>query len=255
MDETTPLRLSALIDEGYLIRGDKQWPTYTGGYLDRSKHVSSSEIGGCARKIKFSKTHPTPPFTEWGWAERGNMIEAWAVDLIRLALKEDKEWRLLHAGENQSSFVHGYQSGTPDGLLVNNYDEHAIAVEFKSVDPRTNYSYLPKDKHMDQVQQNMDLLDSLTPYSVKAALLIHIDASNLQKRKELVITAQPRQQEALRRRAQWIIDTPVADLPAEGMVMDKECNQCPFVDECNALIRECREMKQAERAANHVFKI
>lgn len=255
MTSDKKLRLSALIDEGYSLRSPNNWPTYTGGFLDRSQYVSSSEIEGCARKIKFSKETPPAPFTDWGHAERGHMIEAWAVNLIREALQNDDEWRLLHAGERQVSFHEGYQSGTPDGLLVNNEDQYAVGVEFKSVHPLTNFNNLPKKKAVSQVQQNMDLMTRQTPYVVTATLLIYIEAANLQRRSEFVIPADKEHQSRLSKRAEWIVNTPVEELPAEGMVIDKECSMCAYINECNALIRDTKEMKQAERATQNVFKI
>ena len=90
------LRLSTLIDEGYAVKPANRWPTYEGGYLDRTDYVSASEVGGCARKIKLGKMLPSGEFTAWGAAERGNVIEAWAVTLIRAALRDRPEWTLLY---------------------------------------------------------------------------------------------------------------------------------------------------------------
>lgn len=246
------LRLGALIAEGYGLKAEKLWPTYTGGYLDRSKYVSASETRKCARQIKFSKARSVPMET-WGYAERGNTIEAWAVNLIRLALADDC-WTLLLAGESQRSFYHEFQSGTPDGLLVMDNEPVAVAVEFKSIDPRTNYSNLPKPMAVDQVQQNMDLLTRLTPYTVTNALLIYIDASNYQRHKEFVIDADPARQAYLAKRAEIIMTTDAASLPAEGMMEKGGCDNCPFTSECASVTLDAKQIKAAERASKYVFK-
>ena len=101
--------------------------------------------------------------------------------------------------------------------------------------------------------QNIDLMDRATPYTINSALLIYIDASNLQRRKEVVIVRDPQIQQELKHRAEWIMSTPVAEIPPEGITMDKECSYCPYTDECNALIRDNKAMKDAERV-NNVFK-
>jgi hypothetical protein len=252
------LRLSALIDVGYGLQPVKNWPRFGGGELNRSKHVSASEIGGCAREIKFGKMYNRPAFFNWGFAERGNIIEEWAVSLIRAAVRAEGEYRLLFAGSQQRSFVSGNQSGTPDGLLVpieegGELGTDAIGVEFKSVSPYTNFDNLPRDKAVKQTQQNMDLMTRTSEFNVSSSLIIHIDANNLQRRKEVVLHADADEQRRLRERADWIMTTPVHELPAEGTQVNKGCDYCEFSNECNALIRDTKQMQKAERVNNVLF--
>lgn len=252
--------LNSLLGEGYALRGDKKWPTYLGGHLDRTQYVTASEVGGCSRRIKFGKvSRPLKPgFSRWGFAERGHLIEAWAIDLVRLALEDVENYRLMFAGEQQFSFVDQFQAGTPDGLLVNLDTHKGMCIDVKSVDPRTNWSKLPKKKHVDQVQQNMDLLNSVTPYEVKHGALWYIDASDLQRRKVFPFEADWRRQKELQEKAERIMKAASPeDMPAEGLHMEKECEHCDFSDKCSDLIRaqheKSKEMEQAERAMNVVF--
>lgn len=253
--------LIELVDKGYALKGVKKWPTYLGGRLDRRGYVSSSEIGNCRRRIKYGKMRKgTGQLARWGYAERGNIIEAWAVDLIRAALeKEHPGWRLMFAGENQFSFVDDVQSGTPDGLLVHMETHRGLCLDIKSVDPRTNYDRLPKVKHKAQVHQNIDLMNHLTPYDVVGGLLLYIDASDLQKRKLFEIEYDATVMDALHNKAREIMDAEKPeDLPADGVFMDKECGECEFSELCSAHIErtqiEAKAMQEHERAMQNVFK-
>lgn len=256
--------LSELLDEGYAMRGPKQWPMYHGGKLDRTKYVSASEVGGCSRRIKFGKVSRPLGFDRWGFAERGHIIEAWAIDLIREALYSTENeakygvWSLIFSGERQFSFADGYQSGTPDGLLLNNETHLGLVLDVKSVDPRTNYDRLPKAKQVKQVLQNIDLINRTTPYTAVGGILFYIDASDLQRRKLVQVEDNEDVRMALRDKAQSIMSAKEPkDLAAEGLYMDGECKTCPYGEKCGAQIEADNEaanqMKQLERAMIHVI--
>lgn len=253
--------LSAMLDEGYAMRGEKRWPTYLGGKLDRSKFVSASEIGNCSRRIKFGKVSRPLAFDRWGFAERGHLIEAWAVDLIRTAIFSDgysEEWHLVFAGEAQFSFTDGSQSGTPDGLLIHRPTGTSLVLDIKSVDPRTNFDKLPKPKHVKQVMQNADLIRRRTLYDVVGGVLFYIDASDLQRRKEVDVELDEEVIASLREKAERIMSAAKPeDLPAEGLYMDKECGECPFSERCGAQVaadnEAAKKMQQMERAIRNGF--
>lgn len=243
------MKIDDLIREGYdLLNATTDWPTYEGGSLDRTKFVTSSEVWNCSRRIKYDKMYPSGSFPNWGYAERGNIIEKWAVECIRATMKFNPDHTLLCAGEDQRSFSDGYQSGTPDGIL--RYPDYTVEVlEFKSVDPRTNYSKLPKARHLAQVQQNMDLVGHTLNATVIGAQLIYIDASNLQKRVPHYITPNEVEMRQWEDKAHKIIHTPAEELPAEGIFRD-ECKECAHKSRCSAAVEAKKEMEAHLDAAN-----
>ena len=240
------------IERGYAAKEAQRWPTYCGRELDRSQYVTSSEVLNCARRIKYEKQwssqHGNMPFPNWGYAERGNIIEAWIVEMLTLA-----GWELLHAGTEQRSFVVGCQSGTPDGMAVMSDPAGVIVLlEFKSIDPRTNYRNLPKPNHIAQVQQNMDLVSANLNVGIELGILYYQDASNLQKSKQFNLPVDHKYQAELQTRAEMIVaaDTP-ADLPNEGM-FNGDCDRCGFTAECSRLV--AGDFDGLQNAGKGVFK-
>ena len=243
------------IAKGFALKGKKMWPTYTGRNLDRHKFVTSSEILNCARRIKYEKDwgeaqyvlnkRTDMPFPNWGFAERGNLIEDWIVDMLRLAGHD-----LVHAGSDQVSFFIGAQSGTPDGMekFKRGYWVH----EFKSIDPRTATRNLPKPAHIAQLQQNMDLVAACKDKPVYGGSLFYIDASNLQRCFQFDVEPDHKYQAELQARAEMIVaaDTP-ADLPNEGM-FNGDCDRCGFTAECSRLV--AGDFDGLQNAGKGVFK-
>lgn len=254
------MRLDHLLDKGYGLQEPTVWRTYTGGRLDRRQYVSASEVGNCERRIKFSKlADPNAPFTRWGFAERGHLIEEWAVNLVRLALRQEDDLQLVFSGKAQISFAEGDQSGTPDGVIASLNNSAAWVFDVKSIDPRTNWNYLPKSKHVDQVLQNMDLVGRATHYNVVGGILWYIDASDLQRRQQFDIEPDEGEYLRLRYRAEAIQDAKEpSDLEPEGLTMDRECDQCPFQEACSAIVaselKDHRSLDQLKRAAQDVFR-
>ena len=90
----------------------------------RENTVGASEIGQCARRVFFAKN--AGDFV-YGAASDEDYVEAWGAAL-RGCLIEDHFWtpalrtrfgnKLLYAGDEQKTFVLGFTSATPDGLLM-----------------------------------------------------------------------------------------------------------------------------------------
>lgn len=255
------VNLSKWIDDGYANKPAMRWPTFDGKELDRSKYMTSSEAGYCSRRIKFrqmveAKDGPSG-FPNWGYAERGNIIEEWAVSMLRSGMPDTV--KLDWAGTDQVSFHSGYQSGTPDGHLRDLNTGRDYTVEIKSIDPRTSYAKLPKNGHMEQVQQNMDLVERCTGIEIYGAILLYIDASNLQKRSERFIDRDIDLMDHLERKAVNIATAKTPDdLPAEGLFTAGECGMCDFKARCSAVVeaekKEAAAFKHHERVTTNVFR-
>lgn len=237
------------INAGIDKREAQHWPVYgSTKMLDRTKYVSASATGYCARKIKFDNealansgyvpeegTRHTSDI-DWGFFERGHNVEAWAVALMHLG---GTEHPVVMTGKDQRSFVDGYQSGTPDGVIM--YPNGVGVLEIKSIDPRTNITRLPKPQHIDQVIQNIDLVSNNMNRSPIGGVLIYIDASNYKKQHVFQIDFHDENADRLYERAEWIMEAQSpADLPAEGLYKD-DCKYCAHTAACSALIRETRK--------------
>ena len=256
-------KLSNLIDTGHKLQPPMKWPVYGGGELDRHAYMTASESGRCSRQIKFRQLSPAIPFRNWGFAERGHLIEDWAAYLIRDALHNDPtgDYQIMFTGESQVSFVQDNQSGTPDGIIIDVLNNKGLLFDIKSLDPRFNWSKLPKLEHYSQVTQNADLVNRTPefPYQITETAIIYIDASNLQKREEFVQELDANHTKQLRDKAKEIAQAKSpADLPAEGMFTEKGCDYCPFTHECGSIVMEenqkSGDARQHERAMRGVFK-
>ena len=218
--------------------------------------MTSSEAWNCSRRIKFEKTTSGKGgFPNWGMAERGNIIEKWAVEMMRIGMPNDLT--LLCAGDQQVTFTHGAQSGTPDGI-IRLPDYKLIVWELKSIHPNTKRSNLPKERHLWQLQQNMDLVNNCMG-NVYGGLITYIDASDLKRVNEYAIQWDDDLCDALIVKARNIMqaDDP-SKLPAEGMHMQGQCDECAFTEQCSEAMQmeqgRARQMRIAERAMKNVFK-
>lgn len=225
----------------------KSWPTYDGGQLDRSRFITSSEVGKCMRMVKYGKVYPERAYDDenWGYAERGHAGEAWMVDnLIRSGME------LLYAGDGQVSFYAGCQSGTPDA--VEEYREGLWLYELKTIDPRVYFNNLPRSAHVDQLFQNMDVVAASLDTPVYGGSLFYLDASDFQKSRQYDYNADHKKEAALQERAEYIhaAASPEA-LPTEGMT-NGDCDHCPFTEECSQAIAE--EFKVLHGVGKGVFK-
>jgi hypothetical protein len=134
---------------------------------DRAQTVGASDVGQCERKVYYYKNerdwkHAAPRDEEyqdrWGAKIRGSVFEN---QFWYPALKATFGDRLKFAGPDQQTFVSGFLSATPDGLLTGcQLDEIApgsgaeVIVEAKTADPRTNLTK-PKEENVFQTQVQM----------------------------------------------------------------------------------------------------
>lgn len=252
------LDLRRIISEG-VEASSKQWPMLGGGKLDRSKYVTASEIGSCARMIKLNKEHGQPSsLGQWGFAERGNAVEAWAVRQLHAAWRNE-DCKLVYTGDNQVSFALDNQSGTPDGLFV--WANHNVVdvLEIKSFDPRKNISAYPVGRHEDQVTQNLDLASALLDMSPGRGYLIYINASDYQDQYLFPIDYDMHRAEQLEKRAEHIMGADASGLEPEG-IHTGDCKYCPHTAECSRLIAAQRngDMRNGEEerkeAARKLFR-
>jgi CRISPR/Cas system-associated exonuclease Cas4 (RecB family) len=242
------LNIKALAVEGLRAKDRNVWPTFgTGESLDRTKYVTSSEIGYCARKVWFDKdalrrsayspqegtSSGAEEGDDWGVMQRGHTAEAWLVEqLRRTALSPD----LCHAGDDQVSFASGVQSGTPDGLIAR-HGTDVYVFEVKSIDPRTSVANLPRAAHIAQVTQNCDLVDA-AGFSVLGGILVYIDASDYSKIYQYEIPFDHDVADKLQDKAQTIMSAKDAsELPAEGIYLD-HCKYCAHTGRCSAIVRD-----------------
>lgn len=262
------------MDRGYDAKEPQMWPVYgTGEQLDRSGVITASEIGYCARMVKFNKLAMKegdyrPEFGtknhsshDWGFFERGHTMEAWAVDMIHSGWPIESRMQLLHTGGDQVSFLSGHQSGTPDGVFIEAVGSEVRVgiLEIKSIDPRTNVSRnIPKLVHIDQVMQNLDLVAERFEAVPIGGEIIYINASDYKKRYQFHIPWDERHAVRLEERAEWIMKAASpADLPAEGLFKD-DCKYCAHTAQCSAIITKERNEKGSindlEAAAQGLFR-
>ena len=242
--------LKEIITHNMTNRPPKLWPKYGGGYLNRNKVVTSSEIGDCMRKVKFSKEMgadgddgaTTYLAKEWGYMERGHHVEKWVVH----ALGDDTQY----VGDDQVSFVRGNQSGTPDGIIIDK--DMLLVLEIKSFDPRTNVSKFPKENHVDQLMQNMFLVSKELGFEHVRGLLLYINASDFEDMYEFDVSYDELAASDLHYRASVIMDAESpADLPAEGM-FNSGCKHCMFTAECSKIVSGNMK-KETENARDKFF--
>ena len=212
---------------------------------DRSVTVGASEVGMCARRVRWLKDvgdkSRVKVLTRWGATLRGNLIEehVW-VPALR------KKWgnRFLMGGEDQDTLVHGYLSATPDGLLVNLTPEEyrnltklrgsgAVVVECKSIDPRVSLTEV-KAQNAFQVQVQMGIIRKKTKFKPSAAVVSYINASFLDDVTEFVVPFDPEVFSVAERRAKMVMECRDATLlRPEGIIEGgKECQHCQFTDRC-----------------------
>lgn len=259
--DITHFSLSNFIEEGFWAAPQNSWPDYKGGNTDRSKFVSSSQAHNCERWIKYDKITGSPTggkLKDYGMAERGHTAEAWMVEKIRFANKGTN--RLLFMGDDQRTFFNMHQSGTPDGVAFIN-STTAVVIEFKSIDPRTSISKLPKPAHNTQVIQNMDLVEFCLDVDVVGTKILYVDASNYQNRYEFFIPFEGEQHAIaakLEAKAKRIMEADKPeDLDPVG-IHTGDCTYCPFKAQCSGATMKSKQDTERnarnERLAGSVFR-
>lgn len=233
----------------FALSRQKTWTT------DRSQTVGASEIGQCARKVFWLKNESDPAHAAprdpdykdtWGARERGTVFEN---SFWEPALRAQFGERLLFAGSEQRTFVSGFLSATPDGLLTGlTSDEIApgsgseVMTECKTADPRTNLAEA-KAENVYQTHVQMGIVRDQTQYRPTHSILSYTDASFWSEGKEFIVPFDPAiYKTAQDRAAQIMTATNAADLKPEGWIAGgRECDYCPFTRACGIQRRSVPE--------------
>jgi hypothetical protein len=227
----------------------------TRAFIGRENTCGASEVGQCARKVFFAKNlgdivygassdedHTDP----WGAAVRGRLFEDYFwVPALRARFGD----KLLNAGDQQQTFVSGFLSATPDGLLIDqSHDvlaslgiadiggDGSIVVECKTVDPRIKLD-APKPEHTFRAQVQIGLFRELTPHRPEVALISYANASFPDEIIEFVVRFEPAIFANTKRRAAQILTAQAADqLKPEGWIAGgHECEFCAFNRACGVV--------------------
>ncbi len=243
------LKIADAIKSGYINTSNQLWPTFDGKFLDRSKYVTASQVGNCERWIWFDKNTKLLPEVipeGWGYFARGHNVEAWLVDMLRASEKVG-DFRFQFIGEDQRSFYNKYQSGTPDGLAIGP-DNYNLGLEFKSIDPRTNVRNLPKEKHVNQVLQNIDLMEQSLDINIQSGIIHYTDASNYANQWEFIVKSDRRKMKELYKKAKRIKKLRKAEsTKAEGLY-NGDCSLCPFTELCSDAVSKANKANKTMRS-------
>jgi hypothetical protein len=213
---------------------------------DRSQTVGASEVGQCARKVFWLKNEGDATY---GAPRDDGYMDSWGAR-VRGSVYEDQFWypalkakfgsRLKFAGPDQKTFVSGFLSATPDGLLVGMTPGEVapgsgveVMAECKTVDPRTNLTEA-KAENVYQTHVQMGIVRELTDYRPTHSLLSYTDASFWSEITEFVIEFDQKIYDTAKARAAQIMTaTSAADLKPEGWIAGgRECGMCPFSAAC-----------------------
>lgn len=205
---------------------------------ERAEVMNASEALTCIRKQWYSKNGAEEDKPQdWGYARRGSHGERYIVERLRLA-----NVPTLFTGDEQVRIVDEdlQMACTPDGLVQ--IDGDWYAAEFKTIDPRTNLSNLPREEHVRQVQiaaamfeKHKDEFPELDGCSIKGCVLVYMDASNYNAIHEFMVPLKPKVLNQLKGRASRLLKTKdAARLPREGKEAGgRECQQrCSFNRVC-----------------------
>ena len=235
---------------------------------DRTKTVGASEIGQCARKVFWTKNEKKPDEGQedtWGARTRGTIMEDkfwWP------AMRAKYGRNLRYAGRYQKTFMSGFLSATPDGLLINqkldclrplgvkNIESDCLLIEAKSIDPRVN---LQKEKveHTFQVQVQLGLVRAKTKYKPTYALISYMDASFWHEILEFPVKFDQSLFDAAMVRAGMIMEAKSADeLRPEGWIAGgNDCEYCPFMRACNLISKSVPENELATNDPQFVAEV
>lgn len=210
----------------------------------RKQYVNASEAFTCIRKQWYAKNDAETDGPEnWGYARRGKWGEDYIVSRLRAA-----NVPMLFTGEDQVQIQDDERrvSCTPDGLISAEWFGKGagwVATEFKTIDPRTNRSKLPKEEHIRQVQiaaamfnDNLAEFPELGGEQVVACCVVYMDASNFDDIVEMMLPLKPAILDQMAGRVNRIMDAKQASrLPREGVksAFQAECKQrCNFNGVC-----------------------
>jgi len=213
---------------------------------DRSQTVGASEVGQCARKVFWLKNEGD---ANYGVPRDAGYEDTWGAR-VRGSVYEDQFWypalkatygsRLKFAGPDQKTFVSGFLSATPDGLLTGMTPNEVapgsgleVMAECKTVDPRTNLTEA-KAENVYQTHVQMGIVRELTDYRPTHSILSYTDASFWSEITEFIIPFDQKIYDTAKARAAQIMTaTSAADLKPEGWIAGgRDCEYCPFTQAC-----------------------
>lgn len=225
----------------YVASNQKSWSH------DRLSTVGASEAFACLRKVAFTKAEVAGDADYedgWGAKVRGDLVEnhLWEPAL-RSHVPEGV--RLLYAGKDQKTFVDGYLSATPDGLMVGvardciahlgvpDVGSDCLVVECKSIDPRVNIKEA-KALNIGQTHIQMGLIRHCTSYRPNYAVISYTDASFMDQISEFVVEYDPEVYAAAKARSREIMlcNDPGSLAPEGKIAGGNECKYCPFKSRC-----------------------
>lgn len=217
----------------------------------RDKYLNASEAMTCIRKQWYQKNGAKGEEQDWGFARRGTHGEKFIVESLVAA-----NVPLTHTGRDQLSLQDDIRmiSATPDGIIK--YDNVWLVPEFKTIDPRTNKSGLPRAAHVAQIEIAMELIDQQidSPDGVEImGVLIYMDASNYHDITEIPVKRNKVILDQMARRASKLLRTKSVDsLDREGQRNGgKECKtMCSFAKVCGVSIVASTDRKRANRGSN-----
>jgi len=218
--------------------------------VDRSEWANASEIHGCIRRQVFAKSGTKGDPQGWGYARRGNAVEAYVVECLTAANAP-----LLHAGADQVCLQDTASgiSGTPDGVLA--FPEGWVGIEIKSIDPRTNRNNLPKAAHVTQLKVCMGLLGTLAPSPLLYGYLIYVDASDFDRVDVYRVDADSDILLALSGRASQILNASGVDhLDREGK-RTGECKYCQFRSVCGVTVEDISSTRKSVVRGSHLDEV
>jgi len=220
---------------------------------DRKLTIGASDIGKCARRVKWSKlgTEPDPGYVDSnGFATRGDVMEnAWSAPFVEHWVKKHGG-ELLYAGqENQVTLAAKKVpiSATPDGLAVGvarNILEpwgvkdigkaKSLVTELKSISPRYGKHKLPKQEHVPQTLMQLGLVRAATKHKPEYGCVIYVDADDYFNIDLFPVKWSEAGFKSLVKRADYIMrcNDPNALLPEGKMRGGSECSECPFAKRC-----------------------
>ena len=217
----------------------------------RDQYLNASEAMTCIRKQWYAKHGAKAEPQDWGFARRGTHGERFLVESLLAA-----NVPLANTGRDQLSLQDDDRkiSATPDGIIK--YSDVWIVPEFKTLDPRSNKSALPKPAHVAQLEIGMELIDQQIdrPDGVKlTGVLMYMDASNYHDIIEIPIKRNPAILDQMAKRAAKVLRTKdVSSIDREGQRNGgKECKtMCPFAGICGVTVGAPTERKRANRGSN-----
>ena len=230
---------SAILRGADVIDARKTWS------VDRSKYLNASEALSCIRKQWFAKHEPSTAAEDWGFARRGTHGEKYVVEMLRASGLE-----LAYAGEDQESVADDELriSATPDGVLWNASGAH-IALEIKTIDPRTNRSNLPRAGHVAQIQLGMELVRKVRGLDIESGLIVYMDASNFNQLDVYPVARNPEILTSMSVRAGQVLRTRNVDrLDREGRSTG-ECKTCPYAERCGIDLADVKAFTRSNRGS------